>query len=633
MKLVKLKLKNFRCYQETTEISFDDLTAIIGRNDIGKSSIMDALAIFFEEAKIEKADGCVYGTLNEVQITCEFANLPSTIIIDETASTTLTQEHLVNGDGNLEIRKTYDCSIAGAKLASTEAVCLHPSAEGYADLLKLKRTELVARARELAIDLTGTDQRVNAQVRAAIWAACPNLAPQLGLVSLEKEEGAKQIWNAMSKHVPAFALFKSDRASSDQDSEAQDPLKAAIKDALKNVETQLREIQEQVEAEVKKIADATVEKIQEMDPSLASTLDPIITTKKWDTLFQTSITGDHGIPLNKRGSGVRRLVLLNFFRAKAEKAAMEKSDAAIIYAIEEPETSQHPHNQRMLMSALVELTASSEKQVIVTTHTPMLARGIQQENLRFIEKTATGGRVIVSGGNDTTNRKIAESLGVLPDHSVKLFIGVEGKHDISFLKGISKMLATAGENVPDLEALEIQGEVVFFPFGGSNLALWASRLSPLNRPEFHLCDRDIAPPAPAKYAAHVTSVNAREGCKALSTAKRETENYLHHDAVSEAYADFGINLVFAGAFGNFEDVPESIAKAVHSANGGQPWGELSQEKKDKKVGRAKIALNSTAISKMTPERLTASDPDNEVRGWLEDIKNMLEGNAALMRAA
>lgn len=631
MKLAKLKVKNFRCYQNELEVSFEDLTAIIGRNDVGKSSLMDALAIFFEEGKIEKSDGCVSGNLGDVQITCEFSNLPLEIILDETFSTSLENEHLLNQDGNLEIRKTYDCSLATPKLSSIEAISLHPTADNYSDLLQLKKTELTTRARDLGVALDGVDARANAPIRAAIWQACPDLVLAEIPVSLEKE-GGKQIWTILARYLPSFALFKSDRASSDQDSEAQDPLKAAIKDAIKAVEAQLQEVQNHVEAEVKKIAQATVQKIQEMDPKLATTLDPIITTKKWDTLFQTSITGDNGIALNKRGSGVRRLVLLNFFRAKAEKAALEKKAANIIYAIEEPETSQHPHNQRMLMSALTQLTATEGNQVIITTHTPMLARGLSEASLRYIEEQDTGERHILNGGN-ATNQKIAASLGILPDHSVKIFIGIEGKHDISFLKGMAKMLRAAGEDVINLEELEVKGELIFFPLGGSNLALWTSRLSPLNRPEYHICDRDTAPPAQPKYAALMAEINNRQGCVAVCTAKREMESYIHPDAIKEAYAENNINLVFAGMFNEFDDVPELVAKSVHAASGETTWESLTPEKQDKKVGRSKTILNTLAISKMTPDRLAITDPNNEIRNWLREIKRIIDGDAAMNIAA
>ena len=49
MKLKKLKLKNFRGYSSEVEIEVTDLNVIIGKNDIGKSTILEALDIFLME--------------------------------------------------------------------------------------------------------------------------------------------------------------------------------------------------------------------------------------------------------------------------------------------------------------------------------------------------------------------------------------------------------------------------------------------------------------------------------------------------------------------------------------------------------------------------------------------------------
>ena len=70
--------------------------------------------------------------------------------------------------------------------------------------------------------------------------------------------------------------------------------------------------------------------------------------------------------MNKRGSGVRRLILLNFFRAKAEEKA-SRDNRTLIYAIEEPETSQHNEHQKILIDALKEL-ANKGHQILLTTH-------------------------------------------------------------------------------------------------------------------------------------------------------------------------------------------------------------------------------------------------------------------------
>lgn len=626
MKLIGLTVENFRCYAAPTSVRFGDLTALVGRNDVGKSTLMDALAIFFEVGKPDKDDACKSGDPKQMRITCEFEDIPSALVVDTDFPTTLLAESLLSSKGTLIVQKTYNGSIGTPSVTSIAAIAEHPTANGYNDLLSLKKADLAKRAGELGVDLTGIDKRINALVRGAIWGSCADLKKVEVAVPLDAE-GGKQVWAALQPYLPTFALFKSDRASTDQDAEAQDPLKAAIREAVKAVETDLQKVQDFVEAEVSKIAIATVEKLREMDPSVAETLNPVVTTKKWDTLFSTSITGDEGIPLNKRGSGVKRLILLNFFRAKAEKEASAKNSSSVIYAIEEPETSQHPRNQRLLLNALRDLSAGDGRQVIVTTHTPMLARYLDEADLRFIKQADDGVREIVEG-TPATSENIAKSLGVLPDHNVKIFIGVEGPHDITFLKGMAKLLIASGENVPDLEQLELDGELVFVPLGGSNLALWASRLAPFNRPEFHICDRDNQPPNAPKYEAHLDAVNARAGCQAVATQKRELESYLHHEAICEAYAQNQITITFPGPFADFDDVPAMVAQAVHAASGGAPWATLDDEKRRKKESSAKRQLNGMAVRQMTTARLAQTDPNGEIRGWLAAIAGMMADVAA-----
>ena len=49
MRLRSIKLTNFRGYRETTVIPMEStMTGIVGRNDFGKSTILEALAIFLK---------------------------------------------------------------------------------------------------------------------------------------------------------------------------------------------------------------------------------------------------------------------------------------------------------------------------------------------------------------------------------------------------------------------------------------------------------------------------------------------------------------------------------------------------------------------------------------------------------
>ena len=51
MKIKKIKLANFRCYKEEITVDFNNLNVFVGENDIGKSTILEALDIFFNESK------------------------------------------------------------------------------------------------------------------------------------------------------------------------------------------------------------------------------------------------------------------------------------------------------------------------------------------------------------------------------------------------------------------------------------------------------------------------------------------------------------------------------------------------------------------------------------------------------
>ncbi|MBK7407300.1 MAG: AAA family ATPase [Saprospirales bacterium] len=78
MKLKSLKIRNFRCYRDETVVDFENLSVFIGKNDAGKSSILEALEIFFNNSvvKIDNEDLNVCAAAvsdNKIEITCFFA--------------------------------------------------------------------------------------------------------------------------------------------------------------------------------------------------------------------------------------------------------------------------------------------------------------------------------------------------------------------------------------------------------------------------------------------------------------------------------------------------------------------------------------------------------------------------------
>jgi hypothetical protein len=209
---------------------------------------------------------------------------------------------------------------------------------------------------------------------------------------------------------------------------------------------------------------------------------------------------------------------------------------------------------------------------------------------------------------------------VLPETNVRLLIFIEGKHDIPFLMNMADMLIRGGVDVPNLRQLEQDGKIIFAPLGGQNLLLWANRTAHLLKPEFHLSDRDNAPPDDPKYKDLIDGVMARAGTGepvyATCTARREMENYIPVSAIQAALAANGFpQIARVNEYAPFDDVPTVLTAEMNAVLPAHArW----------KQATAKAFLNTQAVPHMTPADLTAIDPGGEVVGWFNKIGQMMQ---------
>jgi hypothetical protein len=449
--------------------------------------------------------------------------------------------------------------------------------------------------RDLGVNEDGVNRNSNPAMRAAIWGHSSDLQLVDTNIAVTKAD-SKQIWDRLSAHLPLFALFQSDRASRDSDSEVQDPMKLAVATALAEpgIQERLAEVVAAVRTKAVELAVRTHEALSRLDPGLASELVPEFKADpKWAGLFTLSLNSDDGIPVNKRGSGIRRMILVSFFRAEAERRLAEGTSRNIIYAIEEPETSQHPHNQKILLESFKDLSAENGCQVLLSTHSPGFANYLPLDGFRFVSKQGDGSRIVHEGNEDVLPR-IADALGVVPDNRVRVLVCVEGPNDVEALKCLSRALNSADPTIPDLG---INPAIAFVTLGGGTLCHWVNEhyLRGLNRPEVHLYDSDVQ-----TYAQSIAQVNQRnDGSWGVQTLKMEMENYLHPDAIFE-----GINCRIA--FTDTDDVPALVGAQMN-------WNASNTKKK----------LAKFAFPRMTAERIRQRDPSVEVEGWFRRIGAML----------
>ncbi len=616
MKISRLTLKNFRAYTYIS-VKFDDnFNVIIGRNDVGKSTILEALEIFFnnETVKIDINDHNVRANDSEMSIQVSFRPDNKQYTID-TVPTDLYREYLLDENGDLTIKKAWDCSKEKLTASSlrTYIVAHYPTAfEEPLISLKIADLRTVLDGYADKLDTKEVKKNKSSSIRQAIYEVENILEFSPKEIPIDKEDG-KKIWDSLKLDLPLFFIFQSDRANKDSDKEVQDPLKAITKTAIGQLEQELEQVKEQIRIKAEELGNRTLEKLKEMNPEIAAVLTPQMTHKAWDSLFSFSFNCDDGIPINKRGSGVRRLILLNYFRAEAERKNSEERN--VIYAIEEPETSQHPDWQVELFNALVELSQNPNTQVLITTHSPSLAGLVCPENILFIYKNYQGINVQKGGHNNLQN--IVDTLGLLPNVSItvenigiKAVLCVEGPSDIEFFNHIGKLFGL------DLENDE---RVLVLCLGGGTLMHWVNKnyLAKLNKPEIHIYDSDVH-----KYQSAVDEVNSRGNGWATLTKMYEMENYIHPSLISQVYP---IEEEFFSTQGNwqvewcFKNVPKDLSTYLK-----QLKATRNNQITDEGASSIKRILSSRASPLMTVELLQDLKVYDEVNEWFEKLNNFIQ---------
>lgn len=617
MKLVKIKLKNFRCYRDEQEVCLDKLTAVIGQNDVGKSSILEAIDGFFNDSLTDK-DLCTDAQNEAIELTCCFENIPDEVVLDASVPSCPIDEGILNSNNQLEVKKVF--KFGGRTSKSVYLISNHPSDLRLKKLLSMKNEKLKDLAKGFNLDLTGIDQKKNPPMRQVIRDYIGGDRMEIELKvdgNLEGQDNLKDIWKSLKKLLPVFSLFKTDKAFDDKDGDIKNPLQSAINEALAlpEIQTLLERVEEKVRKYSTDIANETIEKLKNFDitEELKSDFnkDP-----SYSRIFDITLLNEKNIPLNKRGSGIRRLVVLSFFQAQAEKRKINNEAPSIIYALEEPETSQHPDHQKKIISTLIELSKQENIQVIFTTHNANLVREIPLESLMLIS-SSDGKRIIDYGIDPNTNEvdddvidKIILTLGILPDPSgkIKVLVYVEGSNDVTALKEYSHIISQEDSSFIDLTKSK---EVGYVPTGGNALIHYYERkyLSGLGLPEVHIYDNDDV-----KYRLIVAKINddKDEQKIAFNTSKLELENYLHHEAIIDAYADEGTVIQLA-EIGDQDDVPSLVAQATSG----------SSNPSKKCLDGKKQFLNNNAVRKMSVERIKARGGYEDLTTWFDVIRKFI----------
>jgi len=536
VRIESISLRNYRPFACLEPVRLGSLATIVGQNDTGKSTILRALRVFFDDsAKLEASD--VYaGAADDAPVVIEvaFTDLPTQVELEDGVVTTLAEEMLLDAAGLLHFRRIF--SRADLKKSSIALGTRDYSDDQHAGLPRVKEKELNDRCKALGIDVTKSGRGItNKSKREAIR----DHAKQAGVPLADRElelTTKDDLWKVVKALFPEFNIFPADAKLGIGETTFQSQFRPIITAAAER-----EEVKEARDNFTDAITGGLQEEVAKIFARLQRHTEALVglavkPSFSWDKAVSFDLLGkdQHGIEasLEGRGSGLRRLLMVAFFEYLASRATAE--DTKFVFAVEEPENCLHPGLQRQLQRSFRRL-ADEGHQVIVTSHSPVFAGGSPVEDLALIVRQ--GGMAQAVQWPQLDRESVAEELGVEPADQVAAFhacVFVEGHTDVHFLRAIAAKLRASGH----LSCSFDDAGIGFALTGGENLKHWIDlrALRNLNRRFAVVIDSD------RQSASHVVpqrKLNWKKSCEADGgyfhiLRKRDIENYLHPAALARA---------------------------------------------------------------------------------------------------
>lgn len=404
--ITNARVSNFRSL-ENIEVELDDLTVLIGANNSGKTSFLDALYAAIGAGRkhmgqddVRLAPGEALPPKNrEVVIDVRIRpidaagafldSFPAGSFWTNLWGVGIAQDITDDFNEFVAIRTTFAWNVGKADYSLRREFL--KEWRPFADWLKLPAP---------------SDKRVVA-------------ADMIEPIALHYIDAKRDLDDDLRKQGSFWRKLTEDLGLSDEDVKSIESVLSGLNqqivdksEVLKHLKTNLEDMQKVVSADSAGIDITPVSrKLRDM-------------SKGVDVSFATM--GAQAFPLTRHGMGTRSLASLLVFRAFASwrtaQAANASNQLHTLLALEEPESHLHPQAQRSLFSHIKAIPG----QRIVSTHSPYFAGQADLSKLRLFRKH----------GGDTIVTKLDLS-GLYPDNIRKLqHTVVESRGDLLFARAV-----------------------------------------------------------------------------------------------------------------------------------------------------------------------------------------------------
>jgi len=391
VKIRKIQISNYRSLRNTSFYP-EDILALVGRNNSGKSNVLGALELFFEGSIRLVSDECFYNhnTQEPIEIYITFENLSDweseqfrpwmagdKLVVGREILCTDTDSYVINTVGITQVPQPEwlrEDQITGEKITEWWS----------------KKDELKVKALDFGARLGTTKPTVGKWKEAAK----EFLEQQHDEIPWEeaRRENPKGYPGVLKGALPEFIRIPAVRDISEEAKVAKtNPFGQLINSVLEKISKeqkeailgQLKEIEKRLNrsengeriTEIKNIETRLSElmcELMDCDIEIEMAMPQLR-----EVFGAAKIYAHDGVrtPIETKGHGMQRSMIFTILRTYAEFAHIQKAgekaeERTTIFAIEEPELYLHPQSQRTLMSVFREIAGGGD-QVIYSTQSSL----------------------------------------------------------------------------------------------------------------------------------------------------------------------------------------------------------------------------------------------------------------------
>jgi len=444
MHISKIYIKNYRGIKEET-LKFNKYNTLVWKNDWGKSTIINAVKLFFNDDKVTKKDFNFY--LSEPE------NIIIKVVLWNVTENNL-KPFLVSWEKEDGLEKIFWDYVSGWEMLIEKEWIFHETKEVPSKVYinvnsfewylihEMKSPKLKSVWATLSA-LPPTDWSWDNSDLERRWCIHSKLLELW--TNRISERLIKKHWD-LKDFFPIIELLKADQSIETTTSDFKWTFTTEVKSIIKSEKeswrlSTLKDIEEKISTKIdeesKSIKKCMWEHISDLDELI---ITPSFSWEKWVETTDVKIKlkwDEQAIPLENKWSWYRRLFMVWRLRYLAEK----KESTNVIYLIEEPETFLHPSAQEEMLESLIWL--SNTNQIFITTHSPIFTWATQLDWLTLCKKESTKLKYEQRSDDDFL-LDVAAQLWVKSTHNLldtyESFLFLEWKDDIWFIESSYKKI-------------------------------------------------------------------------------------------------------------------------------------------------------------------------------------------------